>query len=206
MTFNLFGSFTNTIEELDEKIMACDKCPYSSLTQNLGKRVNGSGSMESGLVVIGQNPGKTEMETGIPFSGSSGNMLKSIMKRAGINTRKVYFTNIIRCAPPQGKNLITKSIDMCSSWLEDEIGILKPSFIVCLGNVAGKEVLGTCEVSKDSGKVMMSRFNVNGMLTYHTAYLLRVKSTDDEEYNKLLEEVEVHWRTVNKIVTAMNRQ
>jgi len=197
MSYSLFGSFSNTIGDLNKSVMNCKKCPYHMLKTNIDNRVNGSGSCDNGLMVIGQCPGPVEMEKGKPFIGTSGLLLKSIMKSSGILPSESRFTNIIRCLPPNGKNIIQKAIKQCSVWLEDEINLIKPKLIVCVGNIAGDVILGTDNIATDGGKLRVSKYNyIDGILTYHTAHLLRIKNSDKEEFEDKMKIVEEHWKKI----------
>lgn len=201
MSFNLFGSFSSDMGDLNKKVLECKKCPYHMLKSNADNRVNGYGKSANGLMIVGQCPGRNEIESGIPFTGVSGNLLKTIMKEHKIIPSETRFTNIIRCLPPEGKNIIKKAIDNCMTWLDDEIHLIKPKLIVCLGNVAGKAILGTDNVATDGGKLIVSKlYYIDCILTYHTAHLLRLKVNDEEEYNEVMKTVNDHWRKIALLI------
>lgn len=46
------------------------------------------------LLIVGEAPGKTEMETGIPFTGKSGQWLRRVLISHGFNLDECEFINI----------------------------------------------------------------------------------------------------------------
>ena len=52
------------------------------------------------IAIIGEAPGETEVETGIPFSGAAGNLLNSLLGNAGITRDCCFVGNICQIRPP----------------------------------------------------------------------------------------------------------
>src|SRR5918911_5569489 len=61
--------------------------------------VFGEGSLNSRLAVVGEAPGKQEVEEGRPFVGNAGKLLDKLLEEAGIDRSKVYVTNIVKVRP-----------------------------------------------------------------------------------------------------------
>lgn len=62
--------------------------------------VNGVGPLDAQIVLVGEAPGATEVRTGEPFSGMSGELLTRLLQGAGILRKEVYITNVVKEQPP----------------------------------------------------------------------------------------------------------
>ena len=54
---------------------------------------------------------------------------------------EIYFSFLIRCAVPQNRRVSSEIILKCAPYLTDEIKILKPKAVLCLGELCCKIVL-----------------------------------------------------------------
>nr|WP_315046567.1 uracil-DNA glycosylase family protein [uncultured Campylobacter sp.] len=54
---------------------------------------------------------------------------------------EIYFSFLIRCAVPQNRRISSEMILKCAPYLTDEIKILKPKVVLCLGEICSKIVL-----------------------------------------------------------------
>ena len=54
---------------------------------------------------------------------------------------EIYFSFLIRCAVPQNRRISSEIILKCAPYLTDEIKILKPKVVLCLGELCCKIVL-----------------------------------------------------------------
>lgn len=54
---------------------------------------------------------------------------------------EIYFSFLIRCAVPQNRRVSSEIILKCAPYLTDEIKILKPKVVLCLGKLCCKIVL-----------------------------------------------------------------
>ena len=97
-------------------------------------------------VLIGQAPGKTEIETRRPFAGRAGRTLFQWLARAGIDERcareSIYIAAITRCYPgpsPSGRGDRVPSPReraLCGGWLANELTIIRPSLLIPVGRLA----------------------------------------------------------------------
>jgi DNA polymerase len=113
--------------------------------------VFGCGCMEPRLLLIGEAPGREEVKLSRPFSGAAGKNLDEFLGLAGIKREDIYITNAIKYRlskqdprtgrlsnRPAAKDEITAS----RPFLLKEIGMIRPSCIVTLGNVPLRAVTG----------------------------------------------------------------
>jgi len=160
----------NSLEQLNNEIIACRKCPRlvewreevarvkRSAYQDQeywGKPVPGFGDPKARVLVVGLAPGAHgSNRTGRNFTGdASGGFLYPALYRAGFANqasaesrsdglilKDMYITASARCAPPDNKPS-PEELNNCQPYLEREIEILKPTVIVCLGRIAFERIL-----------------------------------------------------------------
>jgi len=197
----LFSEY-QSIVNLNAVIHKCTKCQYGKHS----KKVCGSGPGKAKLMVVGQHPGPKEVETGVPFSGSSGDLLKKIMTTCGINYKESFLTNVIKCKPMGEDKVAIQAIKACSEYLDNEIDLVGPKVILALGAIAADSL-----VSKDAemGIPITGRYGIPIITTYHTAYLLRLKNASSnvsapiltkDKYVQVAKEMKAHWDTVARLL------
>lgn len=149
--------------------------PYS-LTNDLFKQIKnkqlegflpGNGNKNAQIMFIGEAPGKTEIETQIPFSGRAGEILDDYLKKIAIKRRDIYITSTLRSRPykvvstnqgmkyPNRKPTASELI-LYSPLLDYEIESINPKLIITLGDTALKRIV-------DQKKQIS---NVHGQLLY----------------------------------------
>ncbi len=130
-----------TLAELrEEMIRKGDCCGLASARKHL---VFGSGSETADLMFVGEAPGKTEDEMGVPFVGAAGKLLDRLLARIGLKRDQVYIANVLKCRPPNNRDPLPSEIETCKPYLMRQIEIIRPKVIATLGNHATKLILGT---------------------------------------------------------------
>jgi len=100
--------------------------------------VTGAGSLGSGVVFVGLEPGETEMARGLPFQGESGRLLNRVLEAVGWDRSMVYCTNV--CCVYTGGKPSMMQLATCRPRLLKELQWARPRLIVTLGAVACEEV------------------------------------------------------------------
>lgn len=159
------------LEMLSEKIANCQKCP--ELVDYRIKTVPGEGNPNARVVFCGEAPGESESESGRPFVGKAGQLLDNIIKAIGFNRSDVFICNILKCRPPRNRTPLPQECQNCRPFLDLQLKIINPKYIVCLGNVAAQNLMGiTTPITYLRGEVM--RYNeAKVVFTYHPSYLLQ---------------------------------
>lgn len=99
------------------------------------------------VMVVGKMPGYEELDSGRNFYGPSGQQLYSTLIGVGMDEAKLgdwYLCNLVRWPhlSPQGGALPQAWIKDCLPILYQELRILKPEYILCLGAEATKAICG----------------------------------------------------------------
>jgi uracil-DNA glycosylase len=125
------------------------------------KPVSG-GAIVSDVMIIGQAPGPREPVLQRPFAHAAGKTLfRWFEEFCGMNEiavrSRIYFAAVCRCFP--GKNSggtdrvpAADEIRNCSSWMDDEIEILKPRLVIPVGRLAIMQFIDCAKLEKVIGR------------------------------------------------------
>jgi len=159
------------LDAIQTKVAACTRC--RELAETRKQTVFGVGSPHARLVFLGEAPGADEDREGIPFVGRAGQLLTKIIEACTLSRDDVYIMNILKCRPPGNRNPLPEEASNCREYLDGQLAIIQPEFIVCLGAVAAQNLLQTdATIGKMRGKFYLYN-GIRVLCTYHPAYLLR---------------------------------
>jgi uracil-DNA glycosylase family 4 len=119
------------LDAVAAEIIVCTKCPLWKTRKNA---VPGEGNPESPVMFIGEAPGQSEDIKGKPFVGAAGKFLETLLSEIGLSRNDVFICNIVKCRPPRNREPMPNEIQTCTPYLDRQIKIIKPKFIVTLGN------------------------------------------------------------------------
>jgi uracil-DNA glycosylase len=160
------------LELVARKVARCTRC--AELARTRTQTVFGTGNPMSRLVFMGEAPGADEDRLGEPFVGRAGQLLTDIITK-GMKLRRedVYILNTLKCRPPGNRTPLPEEAANCREYLDQQLVILQPQFICCLGAVAAQNLLAT---TAPIGQ-LRGRFHdfqgIKVLCTYHPAYVLR---------------------------------
>jgi DNA polymerase len=161
---------------------ACADCRSCSLAASRLQVVMARGNPAARLMLVGEGPGATEDETGLPFVGRSGQLLDALLTAAGLDSgRDTYICNVVKCRPPGNRRPTTAEMAACRPWLERQITLVDPPLILLIGATALEGVLGIRSgITQRRGQWHSSgTANLLGrrlMPILHPSYLLRFSS------------------------------
>ena len=158
-------------EELEIACQSCTKCGLCRKRTNV---VFGVGSRSADILFVGEGPGEQEDLQGEPFVGAAGKLLDEMLCIIDLDRAKnCYIGNIVKCRPPGNRDPQPEEQDACIGYLRNQVALIKPKIIVCLGRVAGMRIIKEdLKITKEHGQW----FEKNGvwmMAMLHPAALLR---------------------------------
>lgn len=112
--------------------------------------VFGDGDVDSKIVLVGEAPGKTEVEQGKPFVGQAGKNLEEFITILGIVREELYITNVVKFRPVRinadtgreaNRTPTKEEIRISTDFIEQELSIIKPKLVASLGNIALRCIL-----------------------------------------------------------------
>lgn len=172
------------LSELKTECLNCRACPLWETRTNL---VFGVGNPDAEVMLIGEGPGEQEDLQGEPFVGRAGKLLDDMLEMIDLDRSKVYIGNIVKCRPPKNRDPLPAEQGACRGWLDQQLGIIDPKIIICLGRIAATSIISPeFKITREHGQW----FEVNGrmcMAIYHPAALLRDESKRPETFADLRE-------------------
>jgi len=186
------------MEPLADEIRICRKC---GLWRQRKNAVHGEGNLDAAVMLIGEAPGYWEDVKGRPFVGAAGKILDEMLLRAGISRNDVYITNVVKCRPPENRDPLPSEIETCTPYLDHQIKIIKPKFIVTLGRHAASYILAKVSIETKGITKIHGRFYEADLLgfevfivpMYHPAaalYNAKYRDELDEDFQLLKLELE----------------
>jgi len=155
---------------LYEGIHTCMECRLGATRNSF---VFGSGNPNADIMIIGEAPGADEDEQGLPFVGAAGKLLTKILEAIELSRDEVYIANIIKCRPPENRRPEKDEIAQCEPYLQKQIELIKPAFILALGLTAVNTLFKKTHQMQDIRGKLMNYHGVSLLATYHPAALLR---------------------------------
>lgn len=172
-----------TLEVLQQQVAGCTRCNELAATRT--QTVFGVGDPSARLCFLGEAPGADEDKTGIPFVGRGGQLLTKIIEACRLKREEVYILNMIKCRPPGNRNPLPHELANCREYLENQLELIRPEFICCLGAVAAQNLLGTTvPIGKLRGTIHAYR-GARVVCTYHPAFLLRSPAFKKETWEDM---------------------
>jgi uracil-DNA glycosylase len=160
-------------EELTNECLSCRKCGLNTGRKNV---VIGRGNTNASLIFIGEGPGEQEDIQALPFVGPAGALLDLLLNALMIEKDHYYIANIVKCRPPSNRVPLEDEAEKCLPFLRNQVALIKPKIIVCLGSTAMKYIIGNeSKITQIRGQ-WIERKGYWIMPTFHPAALLRDES------------------------------
>jgi uracil-DNA glycosylase len=164
----------NSLDALEAALRAFDGCTLKATAKNLCFY---RGAPAARVMLIGEAPGRDEDIEGKPFVGRAGQLLDKMLAAIGLTEADVHITNIVYWRPPGNRTPTPQEAIACRPFLERQIELVKPEFVVAVGGSAAKEVFGVSDgIMRLRGKwreIAVGGNTIPAIATLHPAYLLR---------------------------------
>jgi len=145
--------------------------------------VFGEGPKRARVMLVGEQPGDQEDRAGHPFVGPAGKLLDRALEEAGIDRGDVYVTNAVKhfkwergekSARRIHKKPNDAEVRACHPWLDEEIRLVQPQVVVCLGATAAQSIMGkSFKVTKERGRPVKAPGGGVVIATVHPSSVLR---------------------------------
>jgi uracil-DNA glycosylase len=163
------------LETLQTVMANFDGC---SLKRTATQLVFADGAPGSRVMFVGEAPGGDEDRIGRPFVGRAGQLLDRMLTAIGLDRHKVYIANVVPWRPPGNRTPTPQETQTCLPFIERQIHLANPEFLVCLGASAARTLLGV------EGGIMRARGSwfdyphqiggeIRALAMLHPAFLLR---------------------------------
>ncbi len=171
-------------QELQETCMRCTQCGLCETRHNV---VFGVGNQNARIMFVGEGPGEQEDLQGQPFVGRAGQLLDDMLSIIDLDRKtNCYIANIVKCRPPQNRDPMETEQDACIGYLMNQIQLIKPKIIVCLGRIAAMRLIREdYRITREHGQ-WVQKDGVWMTAIYHPSALLRDVSKRPETFDDLL--------------------
>ncbi|HEY1689268.1 MAG TPA: uracil-DNA glycosylase [Solirubrobacteraceae bacterium] len=171
---------------------ACTRCPELARTRK--NVVFGAGNADADLMFIGEAPGASEDEQGLPFVGQAGKLLEKLLVEIGLSRAEVFIANTLKCRPPNNRDPQPVEIENCRDYLYRQVELVQPKVICTLGNFSTKllrnDTTGITRLHGQAELLTLGRRTVRLYPIFHPAaalYTPRMLQTLREDFLKLPE-------------------
>lgn len=162
-----------TLEDLREALARFEGCALKATAKNL---VFADGNPAGRVMLIGEAPGADEDRLGLPFAGRSGQLLDRMLAAIGLTRQDhVYIANLLPWRPPGNRKPSASEIAICLPFIQRQIQLARPDFLVCLGPPVAQTLLGAKSLMASRGKWMSydaGGRQIGALATFHPDYLL----------------------------------
>jgi uracil-DNA glycosylase len=124
------------LKEVFEQAQGCVRC--SELAATRKTVVFGAGNADADLMFVGEAPGASEDEQGLPFVGAAGKLLEKLLGEIGMARAQVFIANVLKCRPPGNRDPQPAEIENCREYLYRQVELIQPRVICTLGNFSTK--------------------------------------------------------------------
>lgn len=147
----------------------CTKCGLNESTKDVC--IWGIGPKKCEIAIIGEAPGPIDRKTGKPRDGEATKLFKQELINAGIDPDQCYWTNMVKCRPPEGRSPTNPELKACRPYLDSELDQVNPRYVLLLGATALKYIK-----KKGITELRGSVFELDGRTyfpIFHPAAILR---------------------------------
>lgn len=166
------------LDRLKEQAQNCSNCGLCKTRTNI---VFSDGCHCAPVMFIGEAPGKNEDETGTPFVGRAGQLLRKFLEEVGFSYEKgdFYIANTLKCRPPENRKPTREEKAACFNFLDEQIKLVNPKIIVLVGSTALESFCDDKKltITKARGKIF-EKEGLKFFPIFHPSYLLRYHSLE----------------------------
>ena len=152
-------------DALYEECIHCQKCGLAETRTNV---VFGEGARDAEVMFIG-----------------AGQLLDDMLAMIDLKREKVFIGNMVKCRPPQNRDPLNIEQEACIGYLRNQVALLKPKIIVCLGRIAAMKLIKEdFKITREHGQ-WIEKAGVWMMAMYHPSALLRDPRKRPESFEDL---------------------
>jgi len=178
-------ALSQNLEELKSSVAGCHLCALAKSRKNV---IFGAGNLKAKVMFIGDNPGVSEDETGMLFTGKSGELLANMIEKVLLIPKEdVYVTTILKCKTPDNRVPTPEEVACCKPYVMQQIQTIRPQIIVALGSTSFHHLTGEYDTPIDKIRGTVLNFGEAKLIpTFHPNFLLRNPSAKKEVFADML--------------------
>ncbi len=159
------------LDSLAATLRGCTQC--KTLASCRTQTVFGEGNPQPRFVFVGEAPAAEDDQSGRPFQDEAGQLLTKMIEAMRLKREDIYLLHTVKCRPPGNRNPDQTEVGNCRQYLEAQLQILRPEYIICLGAVSSQALLRS---KLSIGRLRQQFHEYHGskvVVIYSPAYLRR---------------------------------
>lgn len=116
--------------QLEHDIETCEQC---ALHEQRKQALTGRGNQSADLMFVLLAPDASDDSNGQICSGAAGDLFTRMLAAIDIDIDDVYISSLLKCAVPASHTISPKEIRSCNEYLKQQVQLIRPRFIVVLG-------------------------------------------------------------------------
>lgn len=180
------------LKQVFAQAQCCVRCQELAATRK--SVVFGAGNADADLMFVGEAPGASEDEQGLPFVGRAGKLLDTLLEEIGLARKDVFIANTLKCRPPGNRDPLPVEIENCREYLYRQVELIRPRVICSLGNFSTKllrgDPTGITRLHGKAEELTLGRRTVRLYPIFHPAaalYTPRMLETLRDDFSRLPE-------------------
>lgn len=178
------------LKQVFAQASVCVRCQELAATRK--NVVFGAGNADADLMFVGEAPGASEDEQGLPFVGRAGKLLETLLNEIDLERKDVFIANVLKCRPPGNRDPLPGEIENCREYLYRQVELIRPRVICSLGNFSTKllrdDPTGITRLHGKAEDLTLGRRTVRLYPIFHPAaalYTPRMLETLREDFSRL---------------------
>ncbi|MDF2365805.1 uracil-DNA glycosylase [Sneathiella sp.] len=162
-------------ETIDALRAALEKFEHCALKKLASHTVFAEGSPAAKLMIIDRQPSSDEDRSGLPFSGTAGQLLDRMLAAIGLERSDVYLASAIPWRPPGGRAPTEEERALCLPFALRHIELANPDFILACGEAAGYLLDKKTGINRLRGvwnDLQISEVHARILPIFHPAFLI----------------------------------
>lgn len=176
-------------ENIEALRQAIENFEHCSLKKLASHTVFAEGTPGAKLMIIDRQPSSDEDRSGLPFSGSAGQLLDKMLAAIAVERDEVYLASAIPWRPPGGRTPTDEERALCLPFALRHIELAKPTCVLACGESAGYLLDRKTGINKLRGKwndLQIGEVRAKMLPTFHPAFLIDQPGTKKLAWADLL--------------------
>jgi uracil-DNA glycosylase family 4 len=169
----------------------CNVCPLNHQRGLMHPHMEPTGAASPIVYILGEGPGKTEDETGVQFSGKTGQILR--FRIPEVWNKFIRWNNVVRTRPPKNRDPTQVEIECCRSSIREDIERSQPKAIFGFGNVPLQWALNQQGITKWNGRRIPIKIGSHKCWFFpmmHPSYVGRSRKFEPRDKNSYGSDIE----------------
>lgn len=147
---NFYKETPVALKNLKQNVAECRLCPLSKTRKNF---IDFGGSGRNGLCLLTDIPDFYDQMIGFLLTDETRKLTQNMISKSGYNFHECYITSSVKCTSTKLLGSDLSPYKPCLKYLIKELGAVKPSFIIAMGEMTARLLFPGKEFREMTGKI-----------------------------------------------------